>query len=49
MTLLYYDQRMRHEGLDIEWMMHAAGMSAPVPVERAPGPVVAAQSGERPA
>lgn len=28
-TLLYYDQRVRHEGYDIEWMMHSAGLSAP--------------------
>jgi len=26
-TLFYYDQRVRKEGFDIEWMMHAAGMS----------------------
>ena len=25
-TLFYYDQRIRKEGFDIEWMMHAAGM-----------------------
>jgi hypothetical protein len=28
-TLLYYDQRVRHEGYDIEWMMQSAGLSAP--------------------
>lgn len=27
-TLVYYDQRIRKEGFDIEWMMSAAGMSA---------------------
>jgi hypothetical protein len=27
LTLFYYDQRIRKEGLDIEWMMHAAGLS----------------------
>ncbi|MDE3200856.1 MAG: glycerophosphoryl diester phosphodiesterase membrane domain-containing protein [Acidobacteriota bacterium] len=28
-TLFYYDQRIRKEGFDIEWMMHSAGLSAP--------------------
>jgi hypothetical protein len=28
LTLFYYDQRVRKEGFDIEWMMHAAGMTA---------------------
>jgi hypothetical protein len=33
LTLFYYDQRIRKEGFDIEWMMEAAGMSAqPAPV-----------------
>jgi hypothetical protein len=35
LTLFYYDQRIRKEGFDIEWMMQAAGMTAkaelPVP------------------
>jgi hypothetical protein len=34
LTLFYYDQRIRKEGFDIEWMMEAAGMTAlaaPVP------------------
>lgn len=26
-TLLYYDQRVRREGYDIEWMMHSAGLA----------------------
>ena len=26
LTLFYYDQRIRKEGLDIEWMMQAAGL-----------------------
>jgi hypothetical protein len=25
-TLLYYDQRVRHEGYDIEWLMESAGL-----------------------
>jgi hypothetical protein len=28
LTLLYYDQRMRREGFDVEWMMQAAGLDA---------------------
>jgi len=36
LTLFYYDQRVRKEGFDIEWMMEAAGMNAPVPVPEAP-------------
>ncbi|MGA2049918.1 MAG: hypothetical protein ABSG96_19640 [Terracidiphilus sp.] len=31
LTLFYYDQRVRKEGFDIEWMMEAAGMNAHVP------------------
>ena len=31
-TLFYYDQRVRKEGFDIEWMMQAAGLRpAPEP------------------
>jgi hypothetical protein len=29
LTLIYYDQRIRLEGYDIEWMMDAAGMNSP--------------------
>ncbi len=29
LTLIYYDQRIRHEGYDIERMMDAAGLNAP--------------------
>jgi hypothetical protein len=37
LTLFYYDQRMRKEGFDIEWMMEAAGMTAPAhPAETLP-------------
>ncbi|MGA7110651.1 MAG: hypothetical protein WBV28_17760 [Terracidiphilus sp.] len=28
-TLFYYDQRVRKEGYDIEWMMRSAGLSGP--------------------
>jgi hypothetical protein len=30
-TLFYFDQRVRKEGFDIEWMMKAAGMTPPPP------------------
>jgi hypothetical protein len=30
-TLFYFDQRVRKEGYDIEWMMQAAGLTAPEP------------------
>jgi hypothetical protein len=41
-TLFYYDQRVRKEGYDIEWMMQAAGLTPP---ERSTEPpaVVAAE------
>jgi hypothetical protein len=39
-TLFYYDQRIRKEGFDIEWMMQAAGLTAPA---------VAAEPGAAPA
>jgi hypothetical protein len=31
-TLFYYDQRVRKEGYDIEWMMRSAGLNAPAAV-----------------
>jgi hypothetical protein len=37
-TLFYYDQRVRKEGYDIEWMMQAAGLTPPEPGS---GPVTA--------
>jgi hypothetical protein len=40
-TLLYYDQRVRKEGFDIEWMMMAAGLTVPAPV-----PLIEAKSAE---
>ena len=36
-TLFYYDQRVRKEGFDIEWMMETAGLTMPVPTS-APEP-----------
>jgi hypothetical protein len=41
LTLFYYDQRVRKEGYDIEWMMQAAGLEAPVAAVTAPASVVA--------
>jgi hypothetical protein len=41
-TLFYYDQRIRKEGFDIEWMMQAAGMT---PSERAAEPPAADEPG----
>jgi hypothetical protein len=35
-TLFYYDQRVRQEGYDIEWMMQGAGLTPPVPVAELP-------------
>jgi hypothetical protein len=32
LTLIYYDQRIRREGYDIEWMMNVAGLNTLVPV-----------------
>ena len=46
-TLFYYDQRVRKEGYDIEWMMQAAGLN--VPATLPPGPVASADAGEGPA
>jgi len=41
LTLFYYDQRVRKEGYDIEWMMEAAGMNAPpAPEPGDPEPVL---------
>jgi hypothetical protein len=50
LMLFYYDQRIRHEGFDIEWMMQRAGLitvpanppsvPAPYPGEFSPAPPV---------
>jgi len=39
-TLFYYDQRVRKEGFDIEWMMQTAGLNPPseTPLESLPSP-----------
>jgi hypothetical protein len=36
LALFYYDQRIRKEGFDIEWMMQAAGLTVPAPVAEMP-------------
>ncbi len=38
LTLFYYDQRVRKEGYDIEWMMQAAGLSPAPQAELAAAP-----------
>ena len=38
MTLIYYDQRIRLEGYDIERMMQAAGMNVPLASPGGDGP-----------
>lgn len=42
LTLFYFDQRIRKEAFDIEWLMHQAGMT-PLPPEpaAAPDPLIA--------
>ena len=44
-TLFYYDQRVRKEGYDIEWMMRSAGLGGLPASESAPGlPLVPART-----
>jgi hypothetical protein len=47
-TLFYYDQRVRKEGFDIEWMMQAAGMTAPASVPEPPAEPTAATAAAEP-
>lgn len=42
LTLFYYDQRVRKEGYDIEWMMEAAGMISPVSADPQASPALVA-------
>ena len=46
LTLFYYDQRVRKEGFDIEWMMQAAGLTVPQipPVDFSDPPPAAEQA-----
>jgi hypothetical protein len=46
LTLFYYDQRIRKEGFDIEWMMQAAGLTPPQPVAELAAPATSAASTE---
>jgi hypothetical protein len=52
LTLFYYDQRVRKEGYDIEWMMEAAGMAVPSAIPTAhldePNPELAPQAATGP-
>ncbi|MGA2888131.1 MAG: hypothetical protein ABSE51_08775 [Terracidiphilus sp.] len=48
-TLIYYDQRIRHEGYDVERMMEAAGLNAPVTLLSGNVPEVPVRAGEGPA
>ena len=50
-ALFYYDQRVRKEGYDIEWMMQAAGLTPPAAgaAEVRPVAAIQPQSEERPA
>lgn len=43
LTVFYFDQRIRKEGFDIEWMMQQAGMLVPPPAP-VPAPVVPSPS-----
>jgi hypothetical protein len=45
LTLFYYDQRVRKEGYDIEWMMEAAGLTAPAAMAPAPVEPAGGESG----
>ena len=45
-TLIYYDQRIRLEGFDIELMMDVAGMSSPAPAQAPPIPIASSPSEE---
>jgi hypothetical protein len=41
LVLFYFDQRIRYEGFDIEWMMMRAGLVVPAPAEPEPQPWLA--------
>jgi hypothetical protein len=48
LTLFYFDQRVRKEGYDIEWMMQAAGLTAPAPAPATPEPPLSATEAQHP-
>ena len=47
LTLFYFDQRIRKEGFDIEWMMQAAGLATTATLEA--GTAIAAEAAGAPA
>ena len=47
-VLFYFDQRIRHEGFDIEWMMTRAGLTVPEPPQPEPQPWMAARAAANP-
>ena len=46
LTIFYFDQRMRKEGFDIEWLMHQAGMVPAADPAPAPAPAPELQPAE---
>ena len=48
-TLFYFDQRVRKEGFDIEWMMQSAGLGAAPPAPEPQPEALAPESVEPPA
>ena len=47
-TLFYYDQRIRREGYDIEWMMQRAGLVVPAPPQQEAEPLPVLQQSPHP-
>jgi hypothetical protein len=47
-TLFYYDQRIRREGFDIEWMMQRAGLEVPAPPQPEAQPLGVLQQSPQP-
>jgi hypothetical protein len=45
-ALIYYDQRIRLEGYDIEWMMDAAGMNTSIRAQEQGTSIAIAPMGE---
>jgi hypothetical protein len=49
LTLIYYDQRIRKEGYDIEWMMQQAGMVPAQPPAPVQAPTAVPEAEQKPA
>jgi len=47
-TLFYYDQRIRHEAYDIEWMMQRAGLVVPAPAQQETHPLPVLEQSPQP-